>query len=135
MALFLFLIAAEGLNDLFQQSVRLGKFEGYGIGMANEVGVSLIQFADDTLFIGMASMQNTLTIKSVLRCFELASGLKINFHKSKLVGIEVEGSITRRIASFLNCKVMRVPFTYLGLPVGGNPRRLAFWDPIVNKTK
>lgn len=35
----------------------------------------------------------------------------------------------------LGCKLGKVPFLYLGLPVGGNPRRLSFWDPIVNRIK
>jgi hypothetical protein len=33
----------------------------------------------------------------------------------------------------LSCKVGKIPFMYLGLPIGGNPRRLALWDPIVNR--
>lgn len=112
-----------------------GGFEGYAFGPLNEVKVSILQFTDNTLFLGKASVQNMLVIKSALRCFELASGLKINFHKSKLVGIGLEERITNRYASLLNCKVMKAPFTYLGLPVGGNSRRMEFWDPVVNKLK
>ncbi|GAU31563.1 hypothetical protein TSUD_333390 [Trifolium subterraneum] len=33
-------------------------------------------------------------------------------------------------ASALRCKVGRVPFLYLGLPIGGDPRRLSFWEPL-----
>lgn len=69
----------------------------------------MLQFADETLFLGKATVHNILTIKSVLRCFELVSGLKINFHKSKLAGIGVEERETWRLASLLNCKVMKVP--------------------------
>jgi hypothetical protein len=37
-----------------------------------------------------------------------------------------------RVASrFLNCKLGKFPFIYLGLPVGANPRREATWDPVV----
>ena len=35
-----------------------------------------------TLFFGEATMQNVKVIKAILRNFELASGLKINFTKS-----------------------------------------------------
>lgn len=80
-------------------------------------------------------MQNVMTIKSVLRCFEMTSGLKINFYKSKLVSLEIEEREIMRLAGLLNCKVQRVPFIYLGLPVGGNPRRLGFWDPVVAKLR
>ena len=33
----------------------------------------------------------------------------------------------------LNCKV--IPFVYLGLPIGGNARRLAFWESLLNRIK
>jgi len=35
----------------------------------------------------------------------------------------------------LNCRCMRVPFKYLGMNIGGNPRSLAFWKPVVDKIK
>jgi hypothetical protein len=38
-------------------------------------------------------------------------------------------------ASVLNCKVGKVPFMYLGLSIGGDPRRLAFWEPVLNTIK
>ena len=33
--------------------------------------------------------QNVMVLKSILRCFELASGLKVSFHKGSLAGIGV----------------------------------------------
>ena len=50
--------------------------------LENEVEVSILQYADDTLFFGKASMENVKAIKVILRSFELVSGLKINFSKS-----------------------------------------------------
>lgn len=38
----LFLIVAEGLNGLFQQAIRLEKFESYKFGSSNEVKVALL---------------------------------------------------------------------------------------------
>jgi len=38
-------------------------------------------------------------------------------------------------ALVMNCKVGSVPFVYLGLPNGGNARRLAFWEPLINRIK
>ena len=31
------------------------------------------------------------------------------------------------------CQVLQWPLTYLGVPLGGNPRALSFWDPMVRK--
>lgn len=51
--------------------------------------------------------------------------LKVNFHKSHLVGINVEDYWKEEAALFLNCKVGSFPFMYRGLPVGADPRRKA----------
>ena len=52
------------------------------------------------------------------------SGLKVNFQKSLLVGVNIADSWLNEAASLLNCKVGKVPFMYLGLSIGGDPRRL-----------
>jgi hypothetical protein len=54
------------------------------------------------------------------------SGLKVNFHKSELVGVNVSRSWLLEAAVVLNCKISTLPITYLGLPVGGDFRRLNF---------
>jgi len=28
---------------------------------------------------------------------------------------------------------MSIPFTYLGLPIGGNPRKKQLWEPLISK--
>lgn len=67
--------------------------------------------------------------------FKEMSGLKVNFHKSMLVGVNIATSWLNEVAFVLSCKVGKVPFLYLGLPIGGSPRRLCFWEPIVNRIK
>lgn len=36
-------------------------------------------------------------------------------------------------ANSLLCKVSQFPFTYLGLPIGGNASRISTWDPIIDR--
>lgn len=62
-------------------------------------------------------------------------GLKVNFNKSMLVGVNISESWLAEVASILNCKVGKVSFLYLGLSIGGDPRRLAFWDPVLGIIK
>jgi mannosylglycoprotein endo-beta-mannosidase len=59
------------------------------------------------------------------------SGLKVNFNKSMLLGVNIFDSWLHEAASVLRCRVGNVHFLYLGLPIGGDPRRLSFWDPVV----
>ncbi|PNX64457.1 ribonuclease H, partial [Trifolium pratense] len=38
-------------------------------------------------------------------------------------------------AAALSCKVGNIPFLYLGLPIGGDSRRLIFWEPVLTRLK
>ncbi|GKV00002.1 hypothetical protein SLEP1_g12766 [Rubroshorea leprosula] len=131
---FLFLIVAEGLNGLMASAVDKNLFKGARIGNV-DVTVSHLQFADDTIFFGEASKENIQVIKCVLRTFELASGLKINYGKSQLMGIGVEEDWQKRMAYILHCKEGVLPVKYLGIQIGGNHRKLSMWQPLVNSFK
>lgn len=74
-------------------------------------------------------------IKRILRCFEVMSGLKINFHKSIVRGIGVEEMRVMEFAQKLNCPSQRLPLTYLGLPLGANTRSRSTRQPVVEKFK
>ena len=78
---FLFNIVAEGLSCLMTKAIEGGLYKGFLVGK-KKVEVSLLQYADDTIFLGEATLANVRTIKAILRAFEMASGLKINFAKS-----------------------------------------------------
>ncbi|KAL8528909.1 hypothetical protein ACS0TY_006398 [Phlomoides rotata] len=68
----------------------LGLFELATIGR-RLVKVSHLQFVDDTFLMGAAKVENAWTIKHILRNMELLSGLKVNFEKCSLFGVNVEG--------------------------------------------
>jgi len=61
--------------------------------------------------------------------------LKVNFYKSHVsnIGLSVEDSAV--FTKCLNSRQMDVPFKYLGMTIGGNPKRVAFWKPIIDKIK
>ncbi|XP_045797669.1 uncharacterized protein LOC123891830 [Trifolium pratense] len=132
---FLFLLAAEGLNVLMEAMVARNLFTGYSIGEQGMVSVSHLQFADDTLLLGVKSWANVRALRAVLVLFETMSGLKVNFSKSMLVGVNISDSWLGEAASVLRCKVGKIPFLYLGLQIGGDPRRLSFWDPVMHRIK
>ncbi|CAJ2641817.1 unnamed protein product [Trifolium pratense] len=110
-------------------------FSGYNIGEQGLVSVSHLQFADDTLLLGVKSWANVRALRAVLVLFETMSGLKVNFNKSMLVGVNISDSWLGEAASVLCCKVGKIPFLYLGLQIGGDPRRLSFWDPVLHRLK
>ncbi|XP_006605191.1 uncharacterized protein [Glycine max] len=130
----LFNIVAEGLTGLMREALDRNLYTSLLVGK-NKIPVNILQYADDTIFFGEATMQNVKTIKSILRSFELASGLKINFAKSSFGAIGKSDQWRKEAAEYLNCRILPLPFMYLGIPIGDNPRRSEFWDPILRKYK
>jgi hypothetical protein len=47
-------------------------------------GVSILQYADDTIIFMEHDTEKAVNMKLILCIFEQLSGLKINFHKSEL---------------------------------------------------
>ena len=128
----LFNIVVEGLSGLMSKAINRGLYRGFLVG-TNKVEVSLLQYADDTIFLGEATMENVRAIKAILCAFELASGLKINFAKSSCGTFGASDQWTYDASNYLNCRLMFVPFTYLGIHIGANPRRCQTWDPLTTK--
>ena len=126
------MVKGEKKKIKMREATKKNLFQGFLVGR-NEVQVSILQYADDTLFFGKASMENVKAIKVILRSFELVSGLKINFSKSSFGTIRMSESWKVDAARYLNCRLLAIPFLYLGLPIGANPRRSDTWDPIVKK--
>ena len=120
----------EGLSGLVRSAKTHGLYRGFKVGNSG-LSITHLQYADDTLFLGEASMANLWSLKIILCCFELASGLKVNFAKSLVTEVNVRVEFLGLAESFLYCRVGVVPFTYLGLPVGANPRLQKTWQPLL----
>ena len=73
------------------------------------------------------------TIQTVLLLLEEVSGLKVNFNKSMLTGVNISPSWLLEAATVLNCETGLIPFVYLGLPIGGDGRKLSFWKPVLDR--
>ncbi|XP_028070062.1 pentatricopeptide repeat-containing protein At4g26680, mitochondrial-like [Camellia sinensis] len=93
------------------------------------------EVADDTIIFCKADWFEVLIVKRILRCFEIISGLRINFHKSTVCSVGIPNDIVQTFASKLNCTCQKLPLKYLGLPLGANLSRRATWKPMVEKFK
>lgn len=134
LAPFLFLLIAEGFSGLMRNAVERNLFKGFEIKPGG-INITHLQYADDTLCIGEATVDNLWTLKALLWRFELVSGLKVNFHKSCLIGIIVDAEFMGMASNSLNCSVGSIPFIYLGLSVGANPRKVETWEPMVDQLR
>ena len=62
LAPLLFNVVVEGLNGLVREAMDKNLFQGFLVAR-NEVKVSILQYVDDTLFLGKASMENVKAIR------------------------------------------------------------------------
>ena len=129
---FHFTLVADGLSRLMEKAIETGFVKGCQVGRDN-VMISHLQFADDTLFFveyGNPSFKNLLTVVAL---FCSVSGLKINMVNSALLGLGVDKDFVTSLAESAGCEVGGWPTIYLGLPLGGNPCNRSFWEPVLSK--
>ncbi|GJS84331.1 RNA-directed DNA polymerase, eukaryota, reverse transcriptase zinc-binding domain protein [Tanacetum coccineum] len=97
------------------------------------LNLSHLFYVDDVIFVGKWNSSNLSTIVNVLKWFYLASGLKINLNKSKLMGIGISHDVVASAAKSIGCSILHTPFNYLGVKVGGIMSRLSSWDDVIAK--
>nr|GEZ51692.1 RNA-directed DNA polymerase, eukaryota, reverse transcriptase zinc-binding domain protein [Tanacetum cinerariifolium] len=124
---------SEILEALALLATSDGLFKGIQIQWSTTI--SHLFFADDAVFIGEWSDSNLDNIIKILKCFFLASGLKINIQKSQVLGVGVPRNIVNQAASLIGCAVMQNPFRYLGVMVGDSMSRKLAWADTVQKLR
>jgi hypothetical protein len=93
----------------------------------------VLQYADDTLVIFRASVAAAHRLRVILDSFALATGLVINFHKSTLVPMHVDGDTVAAVRDALGCALEGFPQSYLGLPLSCDKLNLAAFAPLIAK--
>lgn len=102
---FLFLMVAKSLQVTVLEACNKGFFNGIHLGERLEnINLSLLQYADDALFFGKWSKNNAINLICILKCFEKASGLRVNLAKSCLYGINVCPDVVKDVALAISCK-------------------------------
>ncbi|GJW55657.1 RNA-directed DNA polymerase, eukaryota [Tanacetum coccineum] len=130
----LFLLVMEALHISFVRAMDRGFFKGIHVGSHELVHISHLFYAYDAVFIGERREENLRHLVSILHCFYLALGLRINIHKCCIMGV---GGVTNvevyRGAQMIGCEASKTPFKYLGVMVGGKMNRLHSWDVVIDK--
>ena len=109
-----------------------GFLKGCTVGKDNVI-ISHLQFADDTIFFFDSEVSSFNNMMTLLGLFCEASGLKINMAKSTLLGLGGDDHIITLMAERVGCGVDLWPISYLGMPLGGNPCSRTFWEPVITK--
>ncbi|GJU35841.1 RNA-directed DNA polymerase, eukaryota [Tanacetum coccineum] len=114
---FLFILVMESLHVSFQKIIDRGLFSPILIGKDNPIPISHLFYADDAMFIGKWSYSNVNSLMMMLQWFFLASGLKVNVHKSCIYGVGVPLADIKELADTYGCLANNLPLTYLGVKV------------------
>lgn len=80
-------------------------------------GVSILQYADNTILFLEHDLSKARNLKLSLCLFEHLSGLKINFHKSELFCFGKAKDEQLTYNQLFGCASGILPFTYLGIPI------------------
>jgi hypothetical protein len=128
----LFVSTAEILQYVINDAWQRGEI---ALPIDNDFGQKfpIIQYADDTLLIMPACANQLAKLKDILILFSDATGLKVNFHKTSLVPINITQEEAQNLASSFGCRVEGLPFTYLGLPLGTTKPSVDDLMPLVSR--
>lgn len=123
----LFNIVGEVFQLLMENAKSGGLIEG--VKLRNHMdSIFHLQFVNDTIIFLKPGLDNIMNVKRLLQCFQLVSGLKINFGKNFLYGWNEPN--LQSWSDLLGCKIGELPIHYLGASIGSNPQRKVFWKPL-----
>lgn len=80
-------------------------------------GLSILQYAYDTIIFMKHDMDKAVNMKLVFCLFEQLSGLKINFYKSGLSCFGSAKEEERNYKKLFGCEIGMLPFSYLEIPI------------------
>ena len=130
----IFVLAAALLQSAINDAFRRGLIHFPSPSNGN-MDYPIVQYADDTLLLMPACPRQAVIIKNILSDYAQSIGLKINFHKSTLIPINLDQQTTADMASIFGCSIGSMPFTYLGLPLGTSRPSLNDFMPLVSKVE
>ena len=130
----LFNLVGEVLSAMLNRASELKIINGISLPNCKEL-ITHLQFADDVVLFISQDIDSIMGIKRVLQCFQVISGLKINFSKSSLYGYGGSEQNLVEWAALLGCEVGKGELKYLGATLGASPTRLKYWDPLLAKVQ
>ncbi|XP_028090062.1 uncharacterized protein LOC114290376 [Camellia sinensis] len=131
----LFILVMEALNRLISKAVQGDLLSGFVMGERSaSLVVSHLFYADDKLIFCDAEATQIGHLRCILPCFEAVSGLWVNLSKLELILVGQVASLPM-LAAVLDCKVARLPVSYLGLPLRVSFKETRVWDGVVDKVQ
>ena len=130
----LFLLMMEVFSRVLRCMDEVGIIRGFkvcGVG-GDELCISHLLFADDTILFCDTSIEQFLHIRMLLTCFTAVIGLKINVSKSEMVPVGEVNNLDE-LANVLGYKIGVLPLTYLDMPLGASYKLSSIWNLVLEK--
>jgi hypothetical protein len=128
----LFNLVGDVLNKILAKASAKNLVKGL-LGHFRPGGIMTLQYADDTLLFSTYDSGFIRNFKLVLNLFERVSGMRINFHKSEFIPINLGEEVCHEIAHILACPMGSLPFKYLGVPLYFERLKREDLQPILDK--
>jgi hypothetical protein len=128
----LFDVVGDGLALLMKKGQEEGLVKGL-VPHLVDGGISILQYADDTILLLEDSLENARNVKYILCLFEQVSGLKINFHKSEILCLGEARERSLSYSEIFTCPTAELPMKYLGTPVDEKKLAVSQWSPVQEK--
>jgi hypothetical protein len=112
----LFNIVVDMLAILIERAKEDGQVGGL-IPHLVDGGLSILQYADDTILFLEHDLNKAVNMKLILCLFKELSGLKINFHKSEIFCFGKAKEEEDQYKQIFGCDARQLPFRYLGIPI------------------
>jgi hypothetical protein len=120
----LFNLVADVFTKMLSKAASAGLIRGL-LPQVVPGGVISLQYADDTILFLENNERMARNLKWFLSCFEHMSGMKINYHKSDLMTINIGHEEANNFAQIFCCKARDFPFKYLGVPLHFLERKIS----------
>jgi hypothetical protein len=121
----LFNLVVDMLAIFIARAKEDGQIQGLIPHLVDD-GLSILQYADDTIIFMEHDLEQAKHMKILLCAFEQLSGLKINFHKSEMFCYGEAKYCSDQYSHIFGCGMGQYPFRYLGVPM--NHKKLSNRD-------
>jgi hypothetical protein len=121
---------AEGLGKCIKDALTDGSLKGLPLHIIQPT-LSHSQFVDKNLLLNSATVREANKINSILSDFTKASGMSLNYDKSKIYFFNTPSPIQIHISILLGIPLSSLPSNYLGVPLTGVASRSISLDSLL----
>jgi hypothetical protein len=109
----LFNLVGDVLTKMLDKAARSGLVKGM-LHDFREGGILSLQYADDTILFFSSDISHLTNLKHILLWYEQISGMRINFHKSEFIPMNLDDELVHVVTHIFSCPIGKFPIKYLG---------------------